>query len=87
MFDTIRNEGRTQKREKMKKKLSVIQKIKLRLLEENICIAMKNGNHSLLVDFYIDERLIQELRNNGFQVELRTFGCAALYTIAFVISW
>ena len=78
MYDTIKDQGIKEHNEKMGKKLSLIQKAKLYILEKKISNAMKKGERRINVG-HIEERLIHELKNNGFEVT------SVLYR--YVIDW
>ena len=86
MFSSIREAEENKRISKLKKRLSFIQRIKLVFLDRKIYNAMKNGKREILVDF-IEERLILELQQRGFFIEIKYLGCLALHTTVYFISW
>ena len=87
MFETIKNENEAKKH----RGLTLIQKIKLAILELRIYIAMKKGEDKIYVS-YIEDRLIIELLERGFSVKICYPGCASflsdftMYTIGWKIK-
>ena len=86
MYDTIKDQGIKEHNEKMEKKLSLIQKAKLYILEKKISNTMKKGERRIYAD-YIEERLIRELEYNGFKIRFGNLGCAAIPLYVYIISW
>lgn len=86
MFLSIYEEEENKRIEKLNRSLSIIQKIKLSILDIKIFYAMKNGETEVLVDF-IEERLIVDLQQRGFIVGTKYLGCSALHMTMYFISW
>ena len=86
LFDSVNDAEKTKRFNKMHKKLSLVQKAKLGVLDRKICKAMKEGKCEVLVDF-IEDRLIFELQQRGFFVGTKNMGCATLHMAMFVINW
>ncbi len=86
LFDSVSDAEKTKKFNKMHKKLSLVQKAKLSILDRKIHKAMRKDEKEILL-YDLEDRLIFELQNRGFFVGTRHSGCAAISFVMIVIKW
>lgn len=86
LFDSVSEAEKAKRFCKMHKKLSLVQKAKLGILNRKIHKAMKKDEKEILL-YDLEDRLILELQNRGFFVGTKYVGCAAIHFVMIVIRW
>lgn len=87
MYNDIRKNEQAKRERKLARRLTILHKIKLAVLDIQIKHAMKHEEQYLLV-WNIEDRLVIELEKRGFKVSETSGGCASIASVwMYKISW